>query len=395
MRLHLHLISDSTGETVTTVARAAVSQFEDVVPIEHVWFFVRTRAQLEKVLTIVEALPGLVIFTLVSPELRHLLQERCRALGTPAVPILDTVMGALTQLLGSAGRPQIGRQHAMDEDYFSRIEAMDFAMRHDDGQSVEDLEEADVVLVGVSRTSKTPTCVYLANRGLKAANIPLVLDLPQLGVLERLRHPLIVGLTIKPEALSQIRESRQKMLGLRKGDSGRFGGDYADIERVRQELVYARRLFARNGWPEIDVTRRSVEETAATIYQLVQARQHPEIGALVGPSSGGLKAGSVRALRASVAVPSGGEGPREDERLLTASSSSGKGSSGEPQSSVTAQDGRHAPGRQSDDVEVPEQADGGTHVSGQEARDRDREPGEQDRGNDGEVAPGGGSERLV
>jgi regulator of PEP synthase PpsR (kinase-PPPase family) len=241
LRLHLHLISDSTGETVTTVARAAVSQFEDVVPVEHVWYFVRTKAQLDKVLTIIEALPGLVLFTLVSPELRFALTERCRSLNVPCVSVIDPVMGALSTLVGSAGRPQVGKQHAMDEGYFSRIEAMNFAMRHDDGMWAEELDSSDVVLVGVSRTSKTPTCVYLANRGIRASNVPV------------------------PE------------------DTSRFGGAYADLDRVREELVYARRLFARLGWPEIDVTRRSVEETAAAIYQMLKVRTNPELGALAVP----------------------------------------------------------------------------------------------------------------
>lgn len=281
MRLHLHLISDSTGETVTNVARAAVSQFEDVVPVEHVWFFVRTRAQLDKVLPLIEALPGLVLYTLVSPELRHVLHERCRLLGVPCVPVLDPVMNALTGLVGAAGKPQIGRQHAMDGLYFSRIEAMDFAMRHDDGQFVEELEEADVVLVGPSRTSKTPTCVYLAHRGIKAGNVPLVADVPHPPVLERLSRPLVVGLTVSPELLAEIRANRQRMLGVRAGDRGRYGGDYADLTRVRSELVEARRLYARMGWPEVDVTKRSVEETAATVYQMLQARNHPEVRELV------------------------------------------------------------------------------------------------------------------
>jgi regulator of PEP synthase PpsR (kinase-PPPase family) len=280
LRLHVHLISDSTGETVTTVARAAVSQFEEVVPVEHVWFFIRTRQQLEKVLAIVEALPGLVIFTLASPELRHALQERCRTLSLPCVPVLDSVMNALAGLLGSAGRPQVGRQHQLDEGYFSRIAAIDFAMRHDDGQGFDDVEDADVVLVGVSRTSKTPTCVYLAHRGVRAANIPIVAERSQLEQVEKLRRPLVVGLTINPDALVQIRRNRQQMLGLEQDDLGSYGGDYADIERVRAELVLARRLFARNHWPEIDVTKRSVEETAATIYQMIQVRQQPELKAL-------------------------------------------------------------------------------------------------------------------
>jgi hypothetical protein len=278
VRLHLHLISDSTGETVTTLARAAVSQFEDVVAVEHVWFFVRTPAQLDKIMTIVEALPGIVLFTLVSPELRFRLTESCRRLNVPCVAVLDPVMGALASLVGSAGRPQIGRQHAMDEGYFTRIEAMNFAMRHDDGQWAEEVARADVVLVGVSRTSKTPTCVYLANRGIKAANVPLVPETPQLELLERLDGPLVVGLTINPDALVQIRRNRQEMLGLGPGDAGRFGGVYADLDRVRDELLFARRLFARRGWPEIDVTRRSVEETAAEIYQMLQERRRPELG---------------------------------------------------------------------------------------------------------------------
>jgi hypothetical protein len=171
----------------------------------------------------------------------------------------------------------------MDDGYFSRIAAMDFAMRHDDGQFAHELDDADVVLVGVSRTSKTPTCVYLANRGIRAANVPIVPNMPQIPILEKLKRPLIVGLTINPDALVQIRQSRQRMLGLGDGDDSRFGGDYADLQRVREELILARRLFARNNWPEIDVTKRSVEETSATIYQRLQTRQQPELGAFAGP----------------------------------------------------------------------------------------------------------------
>ncbi|WP_051328844.1 pyruvate, water dikinase regulatory protein [Geminicoccus roseus] len=273
LRLHLHLISDSTGETVTTVARAAVSQFEDVVPVEHVWFFVRTRAQLEKVLSIIGMMPGMVIFTLISPDLRQLLQERCEQMNVPCVPVLDAVMNSLTQMVGSSGMPKIGKQHEMDAGYFSRIAAMDFAMRHDDGQAPERLDDADVVLVGVSRTSKTPTCVYLANRGIKAANVPIVPDMPQLRYLEKLKRPLIVGLTINAEHLTSIRRNRQKHMGV--GDEGQFGGDYAEADRVREELVTARRMFSKFGWPEIDVTRRSVEETAAAVLQLLQDRREP------------------------------------------------------------------------------------------------------------------------
>ena len=281
MRLHLHLISDSTGETVTTVARAGVSQFEGVIPVEHVWSFVRTRAQIDKVLSFVEALPGVVIFTLVSAELRRTLEEGCRRRNTPSVPILDGVVTALSGLLGAESRPQVGRQHALDAGYFSRIEAMNFMFHHDDGQCPWELDQADVVMVGVSRSSKTPTSIYLANRGIKVANVPVVPDCPLPVELERLARPLVIGLTINPEQLAQIRMSRLRQLGSEgeraTGRTASFGGDYAELERVRTEVIYARRLFARHGWPVIDVTRRSVEETAAAILQLLSARLSPDL----------------------------------------------------------------------------------------------------------------------
>jgi [pyruvate, water dikinase]-phosphate phosphotransferase / [pyruvate, water dikinase] kinase len=274
LRVHLHLVSDSTGETVTTVARACVAQFEGVIPVEHVWSFVRTRAQVDQVLSIVKALPGVVIYTLVSPDLRQALHDGCRALNIPCVAVLDGVLAALSSLLGAETRPQIGRQHALDAGYFSRIDAMTFMLRHDDGQCAEELDRADVVLVGVSRTSKTPTSIYLANRGIKVANVPVVPDCPLPPELAGLNGPLVIGLTISPEPLVQIRMNRLRQLRLENDarTSAVFEGDYAELERVRAELVYARRLFARHGWPVIDVTRRSVEETAAAIFQLLQAR---------------------------------------------------------------------------------------------------------------------------
>jgi len=271
MRLHMHLVSDSTGDTVTAVARAGVSQFDGVVPVEHVWSFVRSRAQVEQVLSMVKALPGVVIFSLVSTELRNALQEGCRELKMPCVPILDGVFQALSSLLGTETRQQVGRQHAMDDGYFSRIAAMDFMLQHDDGQCPWDLNEADVVLVGVSRASKTPTCIYLAHRGLKTANVPVVLDCPLPKELGDLTRPLVVGLTINPEPLVQIRSNRLRQME-RGTSSPKLSEDYIELERVRGELVYARRLFAKYDWPVIDVTRRSVEETAAAVFQLFQGR---------------------------------------------------------------------------------------------------------------------------
>jgi regulator of PEP synthase PpsR (kinase-PPPase family) len=289
VRLHLHLVSDSTGETVTTVARAGISQFEGVVAVEHVWSFVRTTAQVDQVLSMVKALPGVVIFTLVSQDLRQALQDGCRALNTPCVAILDGVLAALSSLLGAESRPQVGGQHVLDAGYFSRIDAMNFMFHHDDGQCSWELDQADVVLVGVSRTSKTPTSIYLANRGFKVANVPIVPDCPLPTELDHLEGPLVIGLTISPESLVQIRRSRLRQLNLEQDQPGfrpsAFDGDYAEIERVKAEVVHARRLFSRHTWPVIDVTRRSVEETAAAIFQLLQARQHPIIGASAGAAS--------------------------------------------------------------------------------------------------------------
>lgn len=272
MRLHMHLVSDSTGDTVTSVARAAISQFDGVVPVEHVWSFVRSKAQVDQVLSMVNALPGVVIFSLVSTELRNALQEGCRDLQMPCVPILDSVFSALSSILGTETRQQVGRQHAMDDGYFSRIAAMDFMLQHDDGQAPWDLNEADIVLVGVSRASKTPTCIYLANRGLRTANVPVVMDCPLPKELGALTRPLVVGLTINPEPLVQIRSNRLKQMERGTTTRRRLADDYTELERVRGELVYARRLFAKYDWPVIDVTRRSVEETAAAVFQLFQGR---------------------------------------------------------------------------------------------------------------------------
>lgn len=271
LRLHLHVVSDSTGETVTTVSRAALSQFEDVMAVEHVWSFVRSEHQLDTILQEIEALPGVVLFTMVSADLRARLQNACERIGVPCVPILDPVMHVLQGALGLTLRPQVGGQHALDAGYFARIEAMNFMLRHDDGLFTEELEQADLVLVGVSRTSKTPTCLYLANRGVKAGNVPIVPEQPLPPGVDNLRNPLVVGLTIKPDVLSQIRSNRLRQIGV-DGADVRFTPDYAEVERIKDELVTARRLFAKAGWPVIDVTRRSVEETAAGLMQLLRAR---------------------------------------------------------------------------------------------------------------------------
>jgi [pyruvate, water dikinase]-phosphate phosphotransferase / [pyruvate, water dikinase] kinase len=265
-RFHLHLVSDSTGETVHSVARACLVQFDDAQAIEHVWSMIRTRTQIERVITGIQANPGLVLFTLVNDTLRQALQEGCRQLQVQAIPVLDPVIGALASYLGRQSHGVPGRQHLLDNEYFARIDAMTFAINHDDGQSPWGIDDADVCLVGVSRTSKTPTCLYLANRGIKAANVPFVPGVALPSELRSAKKPLIVGLTNDPERLIHLRRNRLSMLDHNENT------DYTDIEAVRSEVRDARRVFAEHHWPVIDVTRRSIEETAAAIYKLLMRR---------------------------------------------------------------------------------------------------------------------------
>jgi len=264
---HLHLVSDATGETISAVARACLVQFEGIEPVEHVWSLIRTPGQVDRVLAGVKAHPGPVLYTLVNDELRGLLVEGCRQLGQPTLPVLDPLIRALAAHFGARVKGRPGLQHEMDDEYYRRIDAVHFALGHDDGQAADRLDEADVVIIGVSRTSKTPTCMYLANRGVKAANIPLVpaLALPDAVFQTR---ALVVGLTKDPGSLVEVRRTRLRHIG---GDGG-GDTDYVDPEIVRAEVQAARRLFTQQGWPVIDVTRRSIEETAAAILTLLQER---------------------------------------------------------------------------------------------------------------------------
>jgi len=267
-RFHLHLVSDSTGDTVHSVAKACLVQFDEAEPVEHSWMMVRTEPQLDHVLAGIEAHPGLVLYTMVDDILRRRFEEGCRRLQIVAIPVLDPVMNAIGSFLGAASRGVPGQQHLLDAEYFQRVDAMTFALAHDDGQSAWGLNEAEVILVGVSRTSKTPTCLYLGNRGIKAANVPFVPGTPLPAELLAADKPFIVGLTNDPDRLVQLRRSRLTMLQAGDGNS-----DYADIEQVKIEVLQARRFFTERQWPVIDITRRSIEETAATIVQLLARRR--------------------------------------------------------------------------------------------------------------------------
>ena len=268
-RLNLHLVSDATGETLNSIARATVSQFEHVSIVYHRWSLIRTRFQLHRVLEGIEAEPGPVLSTLLDTGLREELSRVCERLELTVVNVLDPVLGMLQVELGAQAASRPGRQYVLDADYFRRIDAMHFVLAHDDGQAQAGIAEADVILVGVSRSSKTPTSFYLANRGVKAANVPLVPGLSDPPGLAEPRCP-VIGLTLDPQALIEIRRHRLRMIahgGPIRSDSS----DYIDADSVKEELLWARRICNRRGWPVIDVTRRSIEETAATVLQLMEA----------------------------------------------------------------------------------------------------------------------------
>jgi regulator of PEP synthase PpsR (kinase-PPPase family) len=261
--IHLHLVSDSSGETVSSIARACLVQFEDVAIDQHLWWLVRTPGQAQRVLRGIKAEPGIILYTVVDRELRELLEQGFRDLEVAHIPVLDPVLNALSAVFKARAFGQPGRQHIMDAEYFRRIDAMHFTMEHDDGQSMDRIHDADVIVFGVSRTSKTPTCMYLANRGLKAANVPTVPGLPLPAEALTAQAPLKVALTREPRSLADIRRSRLRMM---QNDAATSA--YADEENVRAEVTEARRMFTRLGYPLIDVTRKSIEETAAAILQL-------------------------------------------------------------------------------------------------------------------------------
>jgi regulator of PEP synthase PpsR (kinase-PPPase family) len=264
----LHLISDSTGETLITVARAAAAQYTKIIPVEHVHPLVRTQKQLDRVLAEIELTPGIVLYTLLQENLAAALEKKCRDLGLPCLSILGPVLHLFQAYLGAESTHKVGAQHTLNAEYFRRIDALNYTMMHDDGQQADDLEDADVLLIGVSRTSKTPTSIYLANRGVKTANIPLVPGVPLPPGIESLNRPLVVGLYASAERIVQIRQNR--LLGLK---AHRDGDKYVDQQSVAEEIAVSRRLCAKHNWPLIDVTRRSIEETAAAVLALLGERR--------------------------------------------------------------------------------------------------------------------------
>lgn len=264
---HLHLVSDSTGETLTTISKAASVQYALVRPIEHVHPLVRTARQLKRVMQEIEQTPGIVLYTITNRELSEELERRCAELKVPCLAVLQPIMQVLESYLGAPRTPTVAGQHVLDADYFRRIDALNFTMAHDDGHLPDDLNDADIILLGISRTSKTPTSIYLSQRGYKTANVPLVPSLPLPESLTKPHSAFVVCLIASPDRIAEVRRHRAMLL------ADRNLGDYVDRDRITAEIAYSRRICAQNHWPIIDVTRRSVEESAAQILKLLHDRE--------------------------------------------------------------------------------------------------------------------------
>lgn len=265
--IHLYLVSDSTGETVLSVARSAFAHFEGFKIEEHLWSLVRTKGQIDKLSNQIQKNQGIVMFTIANEALQKYLREICVELQVLAIPILSEVVSTISSYLGVKAISQPGRQHAMNEDYFSRINAINFSLAHDDGQSYFDISNADIILVGPSRTSKSPTSIYLAYRGYKTANIPFISGQKLPDILTTLEKPLIIGLLINSERLIEIRKTR--LVNLNQSSNN----NYIDYDAVDKELLQAKKLYQRYGWPIIEVTRKSVEETSANIIKLYEQKK--------------------------------------------------------------------------------------------------------------------------
>ena len=265
--IHIYLVSDSTGETVINVARSALAHFEDLHMEEHLWSLVRTKGQIDKLATALQKNKGIVMYTLVNEELQGYLREICSNLQILAIPVLLEVVSALSTHLGMKTINLPGRQHVLNEEYFTRISAINFALAHDDGQAYFDISNADIILVGPSRTSKSPTSIYLAYRGYKTANIPYVSGQKLPEIIEKLEKPLIVGLLVSPERLVDIRKNRINNLN----DITNY--NYIDYDKVQEEVLEAKKIYQKNKWPIIDVTKKSVEEAATNIISLYEQKK--------------------------------------------------------------------------------------------------------------------------
>ena len=262
-KLVIHLISDSTGETLRSVGAAAAAQFENLKYEENVYPLIRSKKNLERVFEKIKESPGLVLCTLVDDEISKMLESFCDNNNIRYMPFMNNIVSLIEDETGTKATKMPGGQHKLNDEYFKRIEALNFTLEHDDGQNIDTITGAEIILVGVSRTSKTPTCIYLANQGIKAANIPLVpnQELPKLN--GNKKNLSVIALITTPQNLVEVRKKRAIELGLDPKKD-----EYTNINSVTKEINEAKKIFNKMGWPTIDTTRRSVEETAAAIMSI-------------------------------------------------------------------------------------------------------------------------------
>ncbi len=266
-QFHMHLVSDATGETLAAIAKAAAVQYPMVRPIEHMHPLVRTQRQLTRVISEIDKQPGIVLYTMVNKSLVEQLEQHCKTLKVPCLAVLQPIMQVFESYLGAPHTPTVAGQHVLDADYFRRIDAMNFTMAHDDGRLPDNLSDADIIVLGISRTSKTPTSLYLAQRGYKTTNLPLV---PEVALPENLLEPhsaFVVCLVANVDRIADVRRNRAVLMADRDLNS------YVDRDAITAEIAFTRKVAAQYGWPIIDVTRRSIEESATMILKLLHDRQ--------------------------------------------------------------------------------------------------------------------------
>ena len=268
-KYNVYLVSDSTGETLDRIFLSLKSQFANFDYEKKEFAFVRTEQQIDKIIKECNNLENsLILYTIVETKLAKYIANQSEKNGVPCFGILGNLILSFSKLLNQKAIHKPSAQHVLDDDYYKRIEAIQFTMSHDDGKKVDDMNNADVILLGVSRTSKTPTSIYLANRGYKTINIPLVLDQKIPKGLGKNVSSNVVGLVADPERLADIRRNRVAIM-----KNPRLK-DYTNLDFIRKEVEDSKTLFKKNNWPIIDVTRRSVEETAASILKIIEIKKN-------------------------------------------------------------------------------------------------------------------------
>ena len=270
---NIYLISDSTGETLDRIFLALKAQFESFDYKINQFSFTRTENQINKILEeAVKNKNSIILYTIVNSKLAKFLTDESSKKKIPCFGVLGDLILNFSKLLNQKASHEPSGQHVLNKEYYDRIEAIQFTMNHDDGNNTTDIENSDIVLLGVSRTSKTPTSIYLANRSFKTSNIPLV---NEKSIPEKLKkkkfQPCVVGLITEPSRLFDVRKNR--LNSLREGNNI----EYANIDKIKKELESSKKLFKKNNWPIIDVTRKSVEETAASIIKIYEIKNKKNV----------------------------------------------------------------------------------------------------------------------